>query len=196
MDRQRTATIAGLGTAGVLVAAGLLADERTPWSAERSIGQWVHDWPDALTTPLEVVMQAGTKVAIVLVAAGLVIIGRHRAAAAAAIAGFGAWLVSSGLKAWIDRPRPTAASLGRVPREVADHSAWPSGHATIVAALATVLLLTVARDRTGRAVVVAVALLTAAARVHLGVHWTLDVLGGLALGALAAQVAVRGLRAT
>ena len=193
MARQRTALIAVLG---LLVATGLLADARTPWSLERSIGRWVYDWPEALTTPLEVVMQAGSKVAIVLVAAGLVIVGRHRAAAAAAIAGFGAWLVSSALKAWVDRPRPTAASLGRVPREVVDSAAWPSSHATIATALATVLLLTVARDRIGRAVVIAVAVLTAVARVHLGVHWTLDVLGGAALGALAALLAVRVTRAT
>lgn len=193
MARQRTVLIA---TAGLLVAAGLLANARTPWSAERTIGQWVFDLPDWTTTPLEVVMQAGTTLAIFLVTAGLVVVGRHRAALAAALAGLGAWLVSNMLKAWVDRPRPTHATLGRTPREVVDNAAWPSSHATIAFALAAVLLLTVARDRIGRALVATVAVLTAVARVHLGVHWTLDVIGGAALGALAALLAFQAVKAT
>jgi membrane-associated phospholipid phosphatase len=193
MTRQRTALVA---TGGLLVVAGLLAAARTPWAAERSIGRWVYDLPDALTTPLEIVMQAGTKLAIVLVAAGLVVVGRHRAALAAGLAGLAAWLLASMLKAWVDRPRPTFASLGRVPRETVDNGAWPSSHAAIAFALATVLLLTVANDRLGRALVLTVAVLTAVARIHLGVHWTLDVIGGAALGALCGLVAVQATKAT
>lgn len=180
-----------IGAAGVLVVAGVLANDRTPWAWERSLGQWVFDWPDGLTTPLEVVMQAGTLGAVVLVAAGLVIIGRYRAAGAAALAGAGTWLVAPVIKDLVERPRPTARTLGRVPREVVDAFAWPSSHAAIAAALATVLLLTVAQGRLGRGLVIAVAVLTALARLHLGVHWGLDVIGGAALGALAGIVAVR-----
>jgi membrane-associated phospholipid phosphatase len=193
MARQRTALI---GSAGLLVAAGLLANARTPWAAERTIGRWVFDLPDWTTNPLEVVMQAGTTLAILLVAAGLVVVGRHRAALAAALGGLAAWVVASMLKGWVDRPRPTHATLGRVPREVVDNAAWPSSHSAIAFALATVLLLTVVQDRWGRALVLTVAVLTAVARVHLGVHWTLDVVGGAALGALAAQLAVKGTHAT
>ncbi len=187
-----------VGGAVLLVATGLLADARTPWDLERSIGQWVYDWPGWVETPLEAVQNVGTWLAIVVVTAGLVVAGRQRAAAAAALAATGAWLVSTMLKAWVDRPRPSLRLLGRVPRDVVESgtASWPSGHVTVAAALGTVLLLTVAEDRIARAVVVTAVVLTALARLYLGVHWVLDVLGSLGLGAAAAQLAVRGTRAT
>jgi len=179
-----------LGAGVVLVVTGVLADQRTPWSLERTVGRWIHDRPDGLETPLEVIQQTGTLLAIVLVAVGLVVTGRYRAAGAAAAAGGAAWLASSGLKEIVERPRPRLASLGRVPREVADGFSWPSSHAAIAAALATVLLLTIAGGRVGRGLVIAAAVLVALARVYLGAHWGLDVLGGAALGVLAGSVAV------
>ena len=179
-----------LGAGAVLVVTGLLAAARTPYALERSIGQWVVDLPDWLATPLELVQQSGMLLAVVLVAAGLVVAGRYRAAGAAAVAGLAGWLAAKVLKELLERPRPTPASLGRAPRVVVDGWAWPSGHATVAAALATVLLLTIAQGRIGRGVVIAAATLTAVARVYLGVHWGLDVLGGAALGILLGYLAV------
>jgi len=193
VTRQRSAL---LGAAAVLVLTGLLADRRTPWAFERSVGQWIFDLPDWLETPLELIEQTGTLLAIVLAAAGLVVAGRYRAAAAAALAGFGGWLAAGGLKEFVERPRPTLATLGRVPREVADGFSWPSSHAAIAAALATVLLLTIAQERFGRGVVIGAAGLTCVARVYLGAHWSLDVLGGAVLGVLAGYLAVLLLRPT
>jgi undecaprenyl-diphosphatase len=180
-----------VGAAALLVATGLLANARTPWSLERSVGRWVYDWPDAVGDVLELVQEVGTLLAIVLVAAGLVVAGRYRAAGAAALAGAGGWLVASMLKAWVDRPRPSLRLLGRVPRDVVDNASWPSSHATIAAALGTVLVLTVADRRIARGVVVLAVVLTALARLWLGAHWALDVLGGIGLGVVAGLVAVR-----
>jgi undecaprenyl-diphosphatase len=179
-----------IGAGVQLVVVGLLANARTPWSLERTFGRWVFDWPEWVGDGLEVAQHVGTLVAIVIVAAGLVVAGRYRAAGAAALAGFGGWLVASMLKAWVDRPRPSLRLLGRVPRDVVDNASWPSSHATIAAALATVLVLTVADRRAARAVVGLAVVLCVLARIWLGAHWTLDVLGGLALGVLAGLVAV------
>ena len=179
-----------LGAGAVLVVTGLLANARTPWALERTIGRWIYDWPDWVETPLKAVMQVGTLVAIVIVAAGLVVVGRYREAGAAALGGAVAWLVANMLKAWVDRPRPSLRLLGRVPRDVVDGMAWPSGHAAVAAAVGTVLLMTVADRRAARLVVGLAVLLTAVARVYLGAHWTLDVLGGLALGTIAGTVGV------
>jgi membrane-associated phospholipid phosphatase len=187
MIRRRSGLLAALA---VVVGTGLLAAERTPYGWERWIGQQLYDLPDAVRTVLEAVELAGTRVAIVVVAAVLVIVGRYRAAAAAALAGVAAWLVAAGLKEWVERPRPSLATLDRVPRETPDSFAWPSSHAAIAFALATVVLATVARGRVGRGLVVAAAGLTAVARVNLGAHWALDVLGGAALGILLALVAL------
>lgn len=181
---------AALGAGVALVLTGVLADQRAPWSLERRVGQWIYDLPSWMETPLEILQQTGTLPAIVLVAAGLVVTGRYRAAGAALAAGAGAWLASAGLKEIVERPRPRLASLGRVPREVADGFSWTSSHVAIAAALATVLLLTVARGRLGRGLVLAAAVLVVVARVYLGAHWGLDVLGGAALGVLAGYLAV------
>ena len=195
-DRVIRRNAVPLGAAVVVVLTGVLADAETPWSLERTVGQWIYDWPDGLETVFELIQQTGTLLAIVLVAAGLVVTGRYRAAGAAALAGFDAWLASSGLKEIVERPRPRLASLGRVPREVADGFSWPSSHAAIAAALATVLLMTIARGRVGRGLVIAVAVLVAVGRVYLGAHWGLDVIGGAALGVLAGYVAVLALKPT
>jgi undecaprenyl-diphosphatase len=184
-----------VGAAVLLVATGLLANARAPWSWERSLGRWVYDWPEWVGDVLKVVMNVGTLLAIVLVAAGLVVAGRYRAAGAAALAGAGAWLVASMLKAWVDRPRPSVRLLGRVPREVTDNASWPSSHAAIASALGCVLLLTVADRKVARVVVGIAVLLTALARLWLGAHWALDVLGGMALGTIAGVLAVRVARA-
>jgi membrane-associated phospholipid phosphatase len=67
--------------------------------------------------------------------------------------------------------------------------AFPSGHATFAAAgwLAVAVLLAVAwpaRRRALFATALAVTAIVGASRVYLQVHWTTDVLGGWALGAL------------
>jgi undecaprenyl-diphosphatase len=185
---------AALAVGATLALTAWLASQRTPWDLERAIGQWVYDLPDVLTPVFKVVMQAGAVLAPLLVALVLVVVGRYRPGLAVALAGFGAWVGGKVAKELIERPRPTAEELGRVPREVLDGLGYPSGHAAVSAALAAVLVSTVVRGRGARAVVVGVAVLTAVARVHLGVHWALDVVGGAALGVLVALLALAGAR--
>jgi undecaprenyl-diphosphatase len=94
----------------------------------------------------------------------------------------GAWFLSNGFKAILDRPRPEGGLV------TADGAAFPSGHATQGAAyfvmLAVVLLGVLPRPWRGVAAAVAVALgvLSGLSRVYLGVHWITDVIGGFALG--------------
>jgi undecaprenyl-diphosphatase len=89
-------------------------------------------------------------------------------------------MVSALLKAWIDRDRPPLASpdpepLVRLPAT----GSFPSGHATVAFACATVLALAVPRLA---APLYVLAALVAWSRVYVGVHYPLDVLAGAALG--------------
>jgi membrane-associated phospholipid phosphatase len=93
-------------------------------------------------------------------------------------------LISFGLRDWIDRRRPPLVypepkALVSVPHS----GSFPSGHATMAFACATVLAWRVRRLAVP-AYVLAAAI--AWSRVYVGVHWPLDVLGGAVLGVLVA----------
>jgi len=164
-------------TAALLV----LAEDGVPrW--ERALARRVHDFPDVVRPVLEAVMQAGTRPAVLAVVIVLLLLGRDRPAVAVGLAGFGAWFASSLLKDLSGRPRPDAATLGRTVREVAESTGFPSTHTAIAVAAVVALLLTVPLPRWAVAAALTIAALTAVARVHLDVHWPLDVLGGAAVG--------------
>lgn len=100
-------------------------------------------------------------------------------------AGLGAGLAlacAQVLSRLVDRPRPFVADPSGV-HLFAHHAAdagFPSDHATAAFAIATAVLL---RDRRLGAGVVVLAVVLAAGRVALGVHYPTDVLAGAALGA-------------
>lgn len=106
----------------------------------------------------------------------------------APVATVGAVVLQQPLIALIDRPRPYSVHpeiLVLVGRST--DGSFPSDHACAVGAAAAALFLV---DRRLGWTATAGAVLMAAARVYVGAHWPLDVLAGLALGALLALVIV------
>lgn len=95
------------------------------------------------------------------------------------------------LKSEIDRPRPAPSSDHVLISNETDPS-FPSGHAIIVSAGATILLL---RFNHGKQIIASVILaieaaLVAYSRVYVGVHYPLDVFAGILLGTGVACVVV------
>jgi membrane-associated phospholipid phosphatase len=135
-----------------------------------------------------VAMQAGTRLAVVVVGVLLVLVQR-RIAIAAVIAGASAWAVAIVAKNTFALDRPTATTLGRPVREVVSGFGFPSSHAAIATALATAVI--VGRPGPPRWLVpiaVVLPLLTALGRVAIGAHWPSDVVGGAAIGVVCGAV--------
>lgn len=83
-------------------------------------------------------------------------------------------------------PRPFASGIGQQFLDHAADASFPSDHGTILFSVALALLLL--KNRFAIAAVAA-ALATAWARVFLGVHWPLDMLGSLSVALIAAPLA-------
>ena len=97
------------------------------------------------------------------------------------------------LKPFVERPRPSTIAGARVIGQAPDTHSFPSGHATSSFAAATVLSFALRRRRARLAAFVLAALI-ALSRVHVGVHYPLDILAGSLLG-LTIGVIVTGGRA-
>ncbi|TDH59716.1 phosphatase PAP2 family protein [Dankookia rubra] len=117
----------------------------------------------------------------------VLVLGRRRAEAATlAASAFGAVLIESLLKHWYSRPRPELVP----PAARVFTSSFPSGHATMAAAVLLtvgVLLARTQHDWRQKTLIASLAaslvLLVGTSRVYLGVHWPTDVVAGWALGA-------------
>jgi undecaprenyl-diphosphatase len=109
-----------------------------------------------------------------------------------ALADLIAQLVSYGLKQGIGRERPNVAYAEPKPLVHAPHDgSFPSGHATVSFACATVLSLYAPRAAPSFFILAAA---IAWSRVYVGVHYPLDVLGGAVLG-VGIAIALRWLTA-
>jgi undecaprenyl-diphosphatase len=147
----------------------------------------------ALTALAEAVETAGDSQQVVwaVAVAGLVVVLGLRAwrvGAAAVMALVTAWLVTNGLKAMLQRPRPPDP-IGLLPL---DGWSMPSGHAARLVAVSVAVLVaagwSASGERRPQALALAWALVVAnlvigVFLVYLGTHWPTDVLAAWALGA-------------
>jgi glycosyltransferase 2 family protein len=141
----------------------------------------VNGLPRPLVALVWPVMQLGNLLAAPIAAAAAASMRRFRLAFDLAVAGIGVWLLAKLVKDLVPRGRP-----GRLLEDVvlrnspAGGSGFISGHAAIAGTLAAVA--TPYLGRPGRIVVWALAAGVAFARVYVGAHLPLDVIGGLAVG--------------
>lgn len=126
-------------------------------------------------------MQLGNVVVIPVAALVAAVLRRFRLAAGMLVGGLAVYVLAKVVKGEVVRGRP-AALLDDVVIRGAEPlgRGYPSGHAAVVTLLATLAWPWLGRR--GRVVVAVAAAFVCLARVYVGAHLPLDVLGGAALG--------------
>jgi membrane-associated phospholipid phosphatase len=169
------------GGMGLLVLAALPVHVHSISGPERSVFRIINDHTVLPFIVVWTIMQLGNFLAIPAVALVAAIWRRWRLAIGMLIGGVVTYYLAKEVKKIVERGRPASvlddvhirgtASLGR---------GFVSGHAAVVTLL--VVLAWPYLGRRGRIAVVAVAVFVCLARVYVGAHLPLDVVGGAALG--------------
>ena len=184
---QRDLIVLAASLAVFAVCAVIVADGRVG-PAERAVFHAINGLPDWLYRPMLVAQYLGVLVIPLIVAVGALAFRRWRLAAALALVVPLKLALERIPKELVQRERPGTTVPDAILRGV--HSgglSFTSGHAIITFAIAGLLVLVLPR-RWG-VVAVVLASLNAVARVYLGAHNPLDVVGGAAIGlALAAAL--------
>ena len=202
----RTLLVVGGAAVAVVVASTLVASGGKVGRLEADVFHAVNDLPDALR-PLMWVFQLAGLVLLPLLVALVAALARRWWLTLCLVALVPLkLLVEKGvIKQLVDRQRPGLtvcggdASCAHFRGVPLDGPSYVSGHAIIAWSVATLLVPYLARR--GRIAVLTVAALNSVARVYLGAHNPLDVIGGAGLGValgvllhLAVRPALRDLR--
>jgi len=187
--RPSPATRLGLGGLLALVVGGLVAADVVV-TGEVAVTEALNDLPGPVIDLLGIVMQLGSRLAIVLIAVvAAVLVDRHRLRVGAVVllAGGLAWIGAELVKESVERPRPRAAGAVVDLHDDADGSAYPSAHVSVATgSLAAAALATRRHPSAALAIGAAVGV----GRMAAGVHLPLDVVGGLGMGAASAALVV------
>jgi undecaprenyl-diphosphatase len=183
-DRVRVGAVAaGLGVAALALSVMVDAAGIGRWEVTTIDG--AVDTPAAIGEPARAIMQLGTRVAMVVIALAVAVAAhRWRGPLAIVLAWSIAWLATNRAKHIIERPRPDPDLW----RDTPGGWGYPSGHTSSAFAVATVVAaLLPARWRW---VPFAVAAVVGLARMYVGVHYPMDLIGGALIGLAAGLAAL------
>jgi undecaprenyl-diphosphatase len=175
--RDLAAVAAGIG--GLLGAAALARRPLTRTEVETF--RIVNAIPDGAYPTIWAPMQYGTFGTVPLMAALALARRRPRLALAIGIGGTAAWVLAKAVKSAVGRERP-ASLVEDVSLRGAEEGdrGFPSGHAAVSAALTVVIWPYASAPQ--RAVLTGLAGCVPLARMYVGAHLPLDLIGGSALG--------------
>jgi hypothetical protein len=169
------------GTA-TLAIAGLEARRHRVLGPEEQVFRGLNDLPDELHGPVWAVMQTGSLASVGVVSVLALLARRPRAAVSLGVAGTAAWAGAKAMKNEIGRGRPAAhVDDVNVRGRPQTGLGFPSGHSAVVVALASAAAPSLPRPL--RLIAWTAAGVTAGARMYVGAHLPLDIVGGLGLGA-------------
>lgn len=181
-DPGRAAVTAAAGTA--LVWSAAQARQHTVHHNEERVFRLVNDRTDRVAAPVWLVMQAGSLSAVFAAALAAHQWRTRRGTAPVLIGGIAVWAGVKLAKRPVGRGRPWK-HLHHVHVRGAQPSGlgYPSGHA----AIATTLGFLLTWPGPARWAALSIATGAGTARIYVGAHLPLDVVGGIAIGTLAAS---------
>lgn len=147
---------------------------------EEAVFHVINYLPSFLSPLLVFIMQGGA-LFFVFIAAPIALLVKHRRLAVKILfGGVGGWWLARVMKELIQRERPGFLVADIVDRAQASGLGFPSGHSTVAAVIATVVVPYV--PKRWRKIIWVLAWTVAISRVYVGAHLPLDIFGGLALG--------------
>jgi len=180
--RRRADAWAVLGGLVVLAACMFIVRSGEVGSVEEAVFHAINGLPDFLQAPVWLFQIPGILVFPLLVALVALLLRRYRLAAAMALSvPIKLLLERRVVKVLVERQRPGTSISDAILRDASPTGlSFPSGHAVLAFALAGLLAPYLGRN--GKLVVYSLAALNGVARIYLGAHNPLDIVGGAGLG--------------
>ena len=180
--RRRADAWAVLGGLVVLAVCMFIVRSGEVGSVEEAVFHAINGLPDFLQAPVWLFQIPGFLVFPLLVALVALLLRRYRLAAAMALSvPIKLLLERRVVKVLVERQRPGTSVSDAILRDASPTGlSFPSGHAVLAFALAGLLAPYLGRN--GKLVVYSLAALNGVARIYLGAHNPLDIVGGAGLG--------------